>query len=315
MTLDDIKEEIDKAQTIVIVTHEFPDGDAIGSGLAMYIMLKNMGKQVDVIIPKIPKTFNYMPYINEVKSKGNIEKYDLAISVDCSDIKIMNGFSEYFENAKKSIEIDHHSTNCMFGDINYVNPAAPATTQILVSMFQYWEIEITKEIGTCLITGIITDTGGFKYSSTTHETFDFASWLLQKGVNISQIYENCMQAISKSRFELTKIAISRLKFIEDGKIVLTYINKEDEKAVNADSGDHEGIVEQGRNIEGVEVSIFLRETDKGYKVSCRSNGDINVADICSIFGGGGHAKAAGCTLPCSLEIAIDKIINETKKYL
>ncbi|MCL2859086.1 MAG: bifunctional oligoribonuclease/PAP phosphatase NrnA [Oscillospiraceae bacterium] len=315
MTLDNIKEEIDKAGTIVIVTHENPDGDAIGSSLAMYIMLKNIGKQVEVIIPEIPKTFNYLPYINEVKTKGSIEKHDLAISVDCSDIKRLNGFSEYFENAKKTISIDHHSSNTMFGDINYVNPVAPATAQILVSMFQYWKIEITKEIGTCLITGIITDTGGFKYATVTHETFDFASWLLQNGIHISQIYENCMQVISKSRFELTKIAVDRLEFVEDGKIAFTYINKEDEKLVNADIGDHEGIVEQGRSVEGVEVSIFLRETDKGYKVSCRSTNDVNVVDICSIFGGGGHARAAGCTLPYSLDIARDKIISETKKHL
>ena len=315
MTVDDIKEEIDKAQTVVIVTHEFPDGDAIGSSLAIYIMLKNIGKQAEVIIPEMSKTFNYLPCINEIKTKGSTEKYDLAISLDCADIKRLNGFSEYFENAKKSISIDHHSNNTMFGDINYVNPAAPATAQILVSMFQYWEIEITKEIGACLITGIITDTGGFKYNTVTHETFDFASGLLQAGVNISKVYENCMQIISKSRFELTKIATNRLEFIENGKIAFTYINKEDEKLVNAEIGDYEGIVEQGRSVEGVEVSIFLRETDKGYKVSCRSTNDINVADICSIFGGGGHARAAGCTLPCSLDVAKEKIINETKKYL
>jgi len=224
----------------------------------------------------------------------------------------LNVDSYIFENAKISISIDHHGTNTMFANINYVDPVAPACAQILASLFNYWGFEITKEIGECLITGIITDTGGFKYSNVTVETFEFAAELLSKGVNISKIYEKTMQIMPLSKFELSKIAMNRIELLEDGKIAFTYINIEDEKNVNAEVGDHEGIVEFGRSIEGVQVSIFMRETDKGYKVSLRSNEAVNASDVCLIFGGGGHPRAAGCTMTCSLESAKDKLINEIK---
>jgi len=317
MTLDDIKEEILKAKSIVILTHESPDGDAIGSSMAVYLALKSIGKEPDVIIPEMPRVFEFLPNINEVKKSSNVEKYDLAIALDCADIKRLNGFSQYFENAKSTIVIDHHSGNTMFGQYNYVNPVSPACAQILCVIFEYFGIEITNEIGECLITGIITDTGGFKYSNVTSDTFDFAAGLLEKGVNISNIYERVMQTVTISRFNLTRIAVDRLELLEDGKIAFTYITMEDERKVNADYGDHEGIVEQGRSIEGVLVSVFLRETEQGYRVSLRANNNsnINVADICMIFGGGGHIRAAGCLLQGTLAAAKEKIIDEIKRSI
>ena len=315
MTLDNISEEIKKAESIVILTHESPDGDAMGSSLAVYLQLKAMGKDVDVIIPEFARTYNFLPGASEIKKEGRQDGYDLAIALDCADMKRLNGFSEYFENAKRTISIDHHGVNTMFADLNFVDPVAPACAQILVSIFQYFDLEITKEMGECLITGIITDTGGFKYSNVTVETFEFAAGLLEKGVNISSIYEKVMQIISKSRFDLSRIAINRLELHEDGKIAFTYITKQDEESVNAEVGDTEGIVEQGRCIEGVEVSVFLRETDKGFKISLRSSSYVNVSDIALIFGGGGHIKAAGCLISAPLEVAKEKIISQIKMHL
>lgn len=315
MTLDNIKEEITRAKTVVILTHENPDGDAIGSSLAVYHALKHLNKEVDIIVPEIARTFMFLPGANDIKKHTEVESYDLAISLDCSDLKRLNGGMDIFENAKTTISIDHHGINSMFANLNYVDPVSPACAQILVSIFNYWEIEITKEIGECLITGIITDTGGFKYSNITVETFEFAAELLSKGVNISNIYERVMQIISKSRFELTRIALNRLELLENGRIAFTYITKEDEEKVNAEVGDYEGIVEQGRCIEGVEVSLFLRESEKGYRVSMRSSNYINVADICYIFGGGGHQKAAGCIMPYNFDIAKEKLVHEIKLQL
>ena len=279
-TLDNILEEINKAETIVILTHENPDGDAMGTSLALYSALKQMGKKPDIIIPEHPRNFNFLPGIGEIKRETDVEKYDLAIAVDCATIKMMNGFVRYFEDAKVRISIDHHSTNTMFGDINYVSPDAPACAQILLVVLEYFKVEITQEIGTCILTGIITDTGGFKYSGVTAETFEFVAWLLNKGINVSKIYRKALQIKTKSNFELGRIAADRLEFLEDGKVAYTYITLEDIQRVNAESGDQEGIVETGRDIEGVEVSIFIRETDKGCKISMRSNEYVNVSDLC-----------------------------------
>lgn len=316
MILDNIKQEIEKANTIVLLTHEVPDGDAIGSSLAMYIALKRSGKQVDLIIENCPRVYNFLPCAKEMKEKSEIEQYDLAIALDCSDIKRLNGFAAYFEKAKTRIAIDHHGSNTMFGDYNFVNPASPACAQILVTVLEYIGIEIDKEIGTCLLAGIITDTGGFKYTNVTAETFEFVADLLNKGVNVSEVYKRVLQIVSRASFELRRIAMNRLELLEDGKITFTYITLDDMQKSNAELGDHEGIVEQGRDIEGVEVCVFLRETEKGdYKVSMRSNEYVNVADICLMFGGGGHPKAAGCNINLPLEQAKEKILAQIKPYL
>ena len=314
-TLDSILEEINKAESIVILTHENPDGDAIGTGLALYNSLKQMGKNPDIIIPEYPKIFEFLPGTDEIKKESDIKKYDLAISVDCATIKMLNGFVNYFEDAKVKVSIDHHSTNTMFGDYNYISPDAPACAQILLVVLEYFKVEITKDIGTCILTGIITDTGGFKYSGVTAETFKFVAELLEKGVNVSKVYRRVLQTKTKANFELTKIATNRLEFFEDGKVTLTYITKEDEEKVNAENGDYKGIVEIIRDIEGVEVSIFIRQTEKGCKVSMRSNEYVNVSDVCLLLGGGGHVHAASCLLQCTIEQAKEKILRQLKSVM
>lgn len=316
MTLDNILQEIKKAKSIVLLTHENPDGDAVGSCLAMYLALKQMGKQeVHILIPEYPRTYSFLPNVDKVKKQGKEENYDLAIALDSATIKMLNGWSKYFEEAKTKIVIDHHSTNTMYGDLNYVNPDSPACTQILLTIFEYFGIEITNEIGKCILTGIITDTGGFQYGSTRPETFEFAARLLKSGINVSEIYKKAMNTKTRANFELRKRAIDRMEFLENGKISFTYITKQDIEETKASLDDHEGIVDEGRCIEGVEVSVFIRETEKGYKVSLRSNEYVNVSDVCLMFGGGGHKHAAGCTVTMSVEQAKEKIINQIKMQL
>lgn len=317
MTLDNILEEIKKAEKIVILTHENPDGDAIGSSLAMDLAIKQLGKNPDVIIPEYSRLFEFLPGSEDIKKESDIQKYDLAISIDCTDLKRLKCGDKYFANAKSKIVIDHHGTNKMFGDFNFVNPVSPACCEILIGMFEYFGIEITKEIGSCIVTGIITDTGGFRYSGVTAETFEFTAELLRKGVNVSEIYKRVLDTKTRANFELNKLVSQRMEILEDGKVTFTYINLEDEKNVNAEEGDHEGLVEIGRDIEGVEVSVFIREKQdpKGYKISLRSNDYVNVSDVCLMFGGGGHPKAAGCFIQGDLEQAKTKILAEIKKVL
>ena len=144
MTLDAILEEIKKADKIVILTHETPDGDAVGSSLAMMHAVKSLGKEPDVIIPEYSDCFSFLPGIPEIEEESDVEKYDLAIALDTADSKILKGYEKYFEKAKKKIVIDHHGSNKMYGDINFVNPAAPACCEILVGMFDYLNIEIGR---------------------------------------------------------------------------------------------------------------------------------------------------------------------------
>lgn len=316
MTLDEILKEINKAEKIVILTHESPDGDAIGSSLTVKLMLEKLGKKSDVIIPEYSRLFNFLPEVEEIKEESEIKKYDLAISVDCANFKRLCK-NEYFENAKKTIVIDHHGSNNMYGDLNYVNPVSPACCEILVGMLKYYRIDISKDMGTCLMTGIITDTGGFRHTGINPETFEFTADLIRKGVDIPDIYKRTLRTKTKANFELTKRVIDRMEILENGKVTFTYINSKDEEEVQAEPGDHEGLVEIGRDIEGVEISIFIRQKDNEdlYKASLRSSNYVNVSDICLMFGGGGHAKAAGALVQGNVEQVKEKLLKEIRKAL
>lgn len=315
MTLDNILEEIKKAESIVILTHENPDGDAVGSSIAMYLGLKKLGKTPDIIIPEFPRAFENLPGIENIKKESDIENYDLAIALDTASIKMLNGYSKYFEDAKTKIVIDHHSSNTMFGDYNYVDQDSPACAQLLLVLFNYLNIEVSKEIGTDILAGIITDTGGFRYDGVTAETFELVAGLCQKGVKVSKVYQKVFASTSKSKFFLHRIALDRLELLDNEKIAFTYITKNDENSVGAENGDYDGIVEQGRDIEGVEISIFLRETEKGIKASLRSKDYVNVSELCRIFGGGGHIRAAGCTIPGTIEQVKTQILNQARAML
>ena len=316
MTLDSILEEIKKAQTIVILTHESPDGDAVGSSLALYLALKELNKKsVELIIPVFPKAFGFLPGVNEILKKGTMDSYDLVIALDVADVSRLNNCIEYFENSKVKISIDHHGSNTMFADYNFVNPTSAAAGQVLMVLFEYLQIELTKEIAECLYAAIVSDTGGLKYQNVTVDTFECVQILIKKGINSSEISRKMIDIMTYPRFNLTRLALDRLEFFEDGKIAFTYINLEDEKKFDAGEGDHEGIVNWGKDIEGVEVSIFLHESIDGYKVSLRSIDKVNVADICLLFNGGGHRQAAGCKLKMPLELSKQTILNEIIRAL
>ncbi len=316
MTLDEILKEIKEAEKIVILTHESPDGDAVGSSLAMKLMLEELGKKSDVIIPEYSRMFQFLPSATEIKMDSEIKKYDLAISVDCANFKRM-AKNEYFEQAKKTIVIDHHGSNNMYGDLNYVNPVSPACCEILAGMAEYFGIKISKEIGTCIMTGIITDTGGFRHLGITPDTFEYTAELIQLGVDIPDIYKRTLRTKTKANFELTKRVIDRMELLEDGKVSFTYMTSQDELEVGAEPGDHEGLVDIGKDIEGVKVSILIRQKDNedAYKVSLRSEDDINVSDICFVFGGGGHARAAGALIQGNVEQVKEKLMKEIKKWM
>ena len=316
MTLDEILKQIQKAEKIVILTHESPDGDAVGSSLAMKLILEKLEKNADVIIPEYSRLFNFLPSAEDIMIDSEIKNYDLAISVDCATLKRM-AKKEYFENAKSTIVIDHHGSNTMYGDLNYVNPASPACCEVIAGMVKSYEIDITKDIGTCLMTGIITDTGGFRHVGITPETFEFTADLIRLGVDVPDIYKRTLNTKTRANFELTKKVMDRMEILEDGKVSFTYMDKKDEEEVGAEPGDHEGLVEIGRDIEGVEVSIFIRqkENEEAYKISMRSGNKVNVSDICFLFGGGGHPRAAGALIQGNVEQVKEKVMKEVRKAL
>lgn len=313
--LESIKEKIDESNSIVILTHEHPDGDAVGSSLAFMHALKKIGKNVDVIIPGVHQMYSVLPGFEEIKESCNEDfNYDLCIALDSSDLERLHVCRNIFEKTKNTIVVDHHITNQNFGDVNYVNAVASSTCQNLLVVFAYMDIAISKDIASCIYAGILTDTGGFRYNVQT-ETFEFVSMLLETGIDNAKIYRNLFDLTTLPRTKLLGRALERLEVLCDGKVAFTYITKQDEEECGTTDGDQEGIVNYGRNIEGVEVSIFVRELEDKRKVSLRSNEYLDVSLIATKYGGGGHMKAAGIGTDMSLELIKQTLITEVEKQL
>lgn len=313
--LDNIVEAIQRADKIVVFAHVSPDGDAIGSALGMYLALQQLKKEVDVVADECSRCFDFLPEIGSIHKEMD-GVYDLAVSLDCASKARLYDPKGAFDKAKVTVNIDHHASNTYYAKYNYIEGDSPAVCKTLVKVFKRLGVNFTQDMGTCLMAGIITDSGGFRYNTVDDETFEFAAQMLDLGVNISDIYYRTFDVKSKSQFLLTSIATNRLSFYYDDCVAVTYVTLDDFKNTKASVGDHEGIVNIGRNIEGVEVSIFLREVDNDlYRVSFRSNHYVNVSDIASKFDGGGHSRAAGCDIYSDLDTSIKRLVWETKKYL
>ena len=317
-TLEEIFEKINDAKSIILLVHENPDGDAIGSGLAMNIALKNMGKDVTFYVPKYPNIFNALPGADDIVSVVDESiTYDLAIAIDTASVSQLSTWNKYFESAKENIVIDHHVSNSEYGKLNYVEAKSPACAQTLYKIFKVRNVEITKDIATCLLAGIITDTGGFQYCDVTRETFEIAAEILDLGVDLTKTYKQVYATFTKTSLILRAKALNRMEFLLDGKVAFSYITQEDEEGLEVSSGDYDGIVNEGRNIEGVEVSVFMHQREDGaYKISFRANDYLNVSEVASkLFNGGGHFRAAGAVAEGSIEEIKDKILKELEEKL
>lgn len=316
--LDNIKEKVINANSILILTHENPDGDAIGSSLALYNALKKIEKNVTVYIPEPDKMFSYLPGYGDMqigKELPDHTKFDLAIALDTSDVDRLGIAKEVFADIEETVSIDHHITNQNYADVNYVNAVASSTCENLTVVLAILEIPINKEIAECIYTGILTDTGGFRYNITP-ETMEIAATVMESGINTAKIYRTIFDVTTLNRTKLVGRCIDRLETLEDGKIAFTYMTLEDLKQLQLEESDSEGIVNFGRNIDTVEVSIFAKEREDGsHKYSLRANEYVDVSIIASKFGGGGHARAAGCDSAVPMEQVKQILIEEIKKQL
>lgn len=304
---------IDDSNKIVILSHLRPDGDAVGSSLSMYSALKSLGKDVDVILENSSHVFKFLSNYSEIKTDSNVN-YDLGIVLDCSSKERIGQISNIFDRCKNTIGIDHHLSNTNFCDVNYVDAEVSSCSQIIYYLFKEKGIFISKDIGDAILVGVLTDTNGFSNDNVDANALLLASDLMKNGTDLYSIYSLVLRKKSFIQYCLAKIACDRLEFLEDGKIAFTYITKEDLKLTNASVGDHEGIVDIARNIEGVEVSIFVRE-DVEFLFSLRSNGKVAVNEVASVFGGGGHKLAAGGSINSSLSDVREKLIKEVKKRI
>ena len=310
--MNEIIDILKEQDNFVVLTHVNPDGDAIGSSLGMYHILKKLGKSVDIVINEAPVKFSYLEGFYDIKISSD-KFYNYAVIVDTATKDRVNT-GDILENVDKTIVIDHHISNTKFGDYNYVEDL-PACSQIIYDVFKQVNISIDKNIGEALANGIITDTGGLSHGDVISRTYE-TIFELSNTIDIPYIFKNTISKVTKSEFELRKITINNLKFYKDNKIAVSFVTDDDIKKVNGTHYDAASLVNIGREIDGVYVSIFSKIFDNGIRISLRSN-NVDVNLIANAFGGGGHVYASGITLNNNedYEKIVGKIIKETERRI
>lgn len=308
-----ITEQLLKAQNIVILPHINADGDALGASIGLALALKNLKKNVNVLTEEeIPGNLDFLPGQDLVNQEGP-DVYDVAVNIDNGDITRLGKRETYYHNARVRLSIDHHSTNKVEADISYVDTTSSATGEIIFDLItQYLKAGMNKDIALCIYTAIVTDTGCFRYTNTTSRTLNISSQLLEYDIDFPLVIKKAFETISCAKLSAIKQIINSLRLYQNGKIAVSYLTKEDIESFSLKSDDFEGLVNIGRNLEGVEVSIFLREDEKdNFRVNLRSNDYVDVSKIAESFDGGGHKRAAGLNISKKLEEAITAIVDIT----
>lgn len=312
-TLSKVAEHLLHSNDIVILPHINADGDALGAALALGLALKGMNRNVDVLVEEeIPSNLDFLPG-QELIRKNPQKTYDAALNIDNGDISRLGQREPYYHSANMRLSIDHHATNHVEADYSYIDTTAGATGEIVYDLIvHYLKGNLNKDMALCLYTAIVTDTGGFRYTNTTPRTLEISADLLRYHIDFTYVVKKVFDMTSYAKLCLMKQTMNSLRLMEDGKLAVSYITYEDIQKHPAKSDDFEGLVNIGRNLEGVEVSLFLREeTKRHFKGSLRSNDYVDVASVAEKFNGGGHIRAAGFNIDGELEDVIGSVAAAT----
>lgn len=304
--------EIENASSIGIAGHIHPDGDCVGSCLALYNYLQENfnedgKKQIDVYLESCPKEFLFLKNAKAIKRTCDPRSpYDVFLALDSGSIDRLGQAQPLFHSADITFVIDHHISNTAFAKVNLVADKASSTCEILYGFFD--PNRISKEVAECLYLGIVHDTGVFKHSCTTEQTMVTAGHLITLGANPAKIIDETFYQKTYVQNQILGRCLLESILVMDGKVIVSSISKRIQEFYNVGSEDLSGVIDQLRVTKGVEVAIFLREENvQEYKVSMRSNGIVDVRKIAVFFGGGGHVKAAGCTMYGSVYDVINNL--------
>ena len=305
MILSDILKDV---KSVGITGHIRPDGDCTGSVLALYnYIVENMPEtDVDLYLEQPGSEFYYLKNIDKIKNTPEDKKYDVFFVLDCSSLDRIEPFISCFNNAYKTVCIDHHVSNTGFTDLSKIEPQASSACEVLYGTMD--ADKISRNVAECIYTGIIHDTGVFKYSCTSKKTMEIAGEMMEKGIDYSDIIDNTFYKKTYVQNQILGRALLESVLFYDGKCIFTTVTMDEMEFYGVTGRELGGIVEQLRLTDGVEVAIFLYQTgEEEYKVSLRSKKKIDVAAIATQFGGGGHVRAAGYTAKGSVYQIINSI--------
>lgn len=319
--INKVIEIIENSQNILLTSHISPDGDSITSMLALYYILTSLGKNCKMIIDdEVPYLYDFLENYKYIKryspSMPKKYKFDLAIVIDCGDYSRVEGVRNLIKNKTFVLNIDHHLANPRFGDYNYIDWRSSSTSEIIFYMAKKMNFNITPPLAEMIFVGMLTDTGSFRYSNTTANTFKVAAELMKLGANNAYLSTMIYERNRLEKFKLLEVIFRRMRFYFDNKLVVSYLSHKDMDNVAARKGDMEGLIDFLRSIDTVRVAAILLELDNGItKVSLRSKGEINVMLIAKQFGGGGHKNAAGCKINARYKTACKRLLTALEEVL
>jgi phosphoesterase RecJ-like protein len=307
-----LRQEFQRATTVLVISHIRPDGDAVGSLVGLGISLQSCGKQVQmVLVDGVPGSFRQLPGASQVMRRAKGEAFDLVVVVDCSDLQRTGGA---LGNLQPDINIDHHITNLNFARINYVQPEAQATCGILAEQLENWGLQVNEPVARALLTGLVSDTIGFRTSNVTSNTLRLAAWLMDRGANLAELYN---RAIVRRSFEAAHYwghGLTRLQ--RDGRLVWTTLTLADRSTAGYFGSDDADLVNVISAIDESDIGlIFVEQRDNRVKVSWRAQPGWDVSQIALSFGGGGHPAASGAEVHGSLADVQERILYATRQLL
>jgi bifunctional oligoribonuclease and PAP phosphatase NrnA len=308
--LEDVLRQIERRDSFVLTSHARPDGDAIGSALACCQVLRAMGKQADVVLhDAVPRIYRPLPFADQVVQANRLNgSYQAAIILECDSLlrTRLEGLEDRF-----LINIDHHASGRPFADVNWIDPHAVATAEMVFRLGREAGVPLSPEIATCLYTALMTDTGSFMFQGTNEHTFALARELTLAGADPSHCARNIYFAHSGAKMRLLGEALRNLN--QEGHLVWIWVTQEQMERCGAKEEDCEGLVNYALSIADAEVAVFFRELPDGhFRVSLRSKGKVNVAKLAERFSGGGHECASGCAVNGPLQAAVSEILSQLR---
>lgn len=315
-SIKQITEAFERSKKIAITGHTNPDGDAIGACLGLALTLKNAGKDVDVYMESFSDVFKCIPGSETILMDTDFHgDYDLFASVDCAEKKRMpEKLIGVYKAVPLTVNIDHHMSNDFFGDINYVDENASSASEIVYRIIRDNYI-IPKAAAGALYAGMVYDTGGFRHTCTSPLTMEAAADMISRGIDFSTIYNEIFNRHSLIEARLMGAALNRIDTRFNGKTVYSYLTADEIAQCGGTSKDVSEIINYIKGVRGAVAAVFVYEKADGEsKVSLRCDEPVNAAEIASAFGGGGHIRAAGCTIYTDAKTALDTVLNKLSEY-
>ncbi len=319
-TYNEIIAKIKSSRKILIASHRDPDGDSIGSQLAMYDFVEYLGQKADIFnIGEVPYKYRFLPHLDIIRpfsEEHRNNSYDLAIILDCSDLDRIGEIESLIGDETFIIDIDHHPDNTSYGRLNLIRPEASSIGEILLEIILHAGWDFGRETATLLYTAILTDTGRFRFDSVSRRTMELAGLLLDKGVSPREITDRVYFSMPPSILKMTGELLSRIEFYENNQICIMGLDKETIAKNKTSLGDMEGLAEYTLYGENTRVGGLLKEQpDNSTKVSLRSRKNIDVSRLAQKYGGGGHVNASGCIFNMPYEQTRDKLVEELKELV